>query len=40
MEETPTLIIAGNILTTQSLSRGGEEAFTDNVITIIKSILQ
>lgn len=40
VEETPTLIIAGNILTTQSLSRGGEEAFTDNVITIIKSILQ
>jgi len=40
IEETPTLIIAGNIMTNPHASNHDIEAFRDNVITIIKSILE
>ncbi len=40
VEETPTLVIAGNIMTNSHATGHGLEAFRDNVITIIKSILR
>ena len=39
IEETPTLIIAGNIMTNPHVSGHDIEAFRTNAITIIKSIL-
>ncbi len=39
IEETPTLIIAGNIMTNPHAFDHDIEAFRDNVITIIKSML-
>lgn len=40
IEETPTVIIAGNITTNPHASNHDMEAFRGNVITIIKSILE
>jgi thiol:disulfide interchange protein DsbA len=40
IEETPTLIIAGNIMTNPHASNHDIEAFRTNAITIIKSILE
>jgi thiol:disulfide interchange protein DsbA len=40
IDETPTLVIAGNILTNSHATGHGIEEFRDNVITIIKSILK
>jgi len=40
LEETPTLIIAGNIMTNPHAFDHDTEAFADNVITILKSIFK
>ncbi|MBI5561826.1 MAG: DsbA family protein [Deltaproteobacteria bacterium] len=40
VEETPTIIIAGSLMTNPRASGGGTDAFKDNAITIIKSILE
>ena len=40
IEETPTLIIAGNIMTDPLSSNHNMDAFRDNAISIIKSILK
>jgi len=40
IEETPTLVIAGNILTNPHESGHDIKAFRDNAITIIKSVLE
>lgn len=40
IEETPTLIIAGNIMTNSHATGHDLEALRDNVITIIKSIMK
>jgi thiol:disulfide interchange protein DsbA len=39
IEETPTLIIAGNLKTTPDMV-GGLEAFRDNIITILRSLFK
>lgn len=40
IEETPTLIIAGNLKVSPSMAGPNVDAFRENVITIIKSILK
>ncbi|MBI5198365.1 MAG: DsbA family protein [Nitrospirae bacterium] len=40
VNETPTLVIAGSLMTSPSLVRGGDSAFLQNVNTIIGSILK
>ncbi len=40
IEETPTVVIAGNIMTNPHASGHNMDAFRDNVITILKSIIE
>jgi thiol:disulfide interchange protein DsbA len=40
IEETPTVVIAGNIMTNPHASGHNIDAFRDNVITILKSIIE
>ena len=39
IDQTPTLVIAGNIKTTPDMVTGGAEALMDNTISIVKSVL-
>ncbi|MBI4716108.1 MAG: DsbA family protein [Nitrospirae bacterium] len=40
VNETPTLVIAGNLLVSPSMSPSGGDGFTENVKTILKSLLR
>ena len=40
VQETPTLVIGGNLLVSPSLSPGGGDGFKENVMTILKSLLK
>ena len=40
VSETPTLVVSGNLMTTASMTGGEMGAFTQNVISMVKSILK